>query len=110
MPNPNRNPNPNPNPNSNSTPNPNSNPNPKPDPNPNPNPNPGSGYNRPFSIELRGRGLTGLGDQKCVLGPSVTPPWTTRSYDSVRAKAYNSSYAVCDFDPIPDVDRDQARK
>ena len=42
-----------------------------------------------------------------MLGPSVTPPWTTRSYDSVRAEAYNSSYAVCDFDPIPDVDRDQ---
>ena len=67
----------------------------------------GSGYNRPFSIELRGSGLAGFGDQKCVLGPSVTPPWTTKTYDSVYAKVYNSSYAVCDFDPIPDGDRDQ---
>lgn len=67
----------------------------------------GSGYNRPFSIELRGSGLAGFGDEKCVLGPSVTPPWTTKTYDSVYAKVYNASYAVCDFDPIPDGDRDQ---
>ena len=67
----------------------------------------GSGYNLPVRVELRGTGLIALDDEKCVLGPSVTPPWTNKRYDSVFSKVYNSSYAVCDFDPIPDDERDQ---
>ena len=67
----------------------------------------GGSYNLPVRVELRGTGLMALDVEKCVLGPLVTSPWTRARYDSVYAKAYNSSYAVCDFDPIPDSDRDQ---
>ena len=70
----------------------------------------GSSYNLPVRVELRGTGLVALDDEKCVLGPSVSPPWTTKKYDSVSAKVYNSTYAVCDFDPIPDGDRDQVNE